>query len=66
MGETGFIFIVTGYALDHVEHVIKQIFVKFNTNIQLGSLCTLQIRHTLTRELPCCPRASVVKISRCS
>jgi hypothetical protein len=62
----GFIFIVTGYSLDHVEHVIKQIFVVFNTNIQLGSLCTLQIRHTLTTELPRCPRASVVKISRCS
>jgi hypothetical protein len=36
VGETGFIFMVTGYSLDHVEHVIKQIFVMFNTNIQLG------------------------------
>ncbi len=62
VGETGFIFIVTAYSLDHVEHVIKQIFVVFNTNILLDSQCTLQIRHTLATELPCCPRASVVKI----
>ncbi len=26
VGETGLIFIVTGYSVDHVEHVIKQIF----------------------------------------
>jgi hypothetical protein len=40
------IFIVTGYSLDHVEHIIKQIFVMFNTNIQLGSLCTTNQTHT--------------------
>ncbi len=27
MSESGFIFMVTGYSLNHVEHVIKQIFV---------------------------------------
>jgi hypothetical protein len=27
VGETGFIFMVTSYSLDHVEHVIKQFFV---------------------------------------
>jgi len=36
VGETGFIFMVTGYSLDHVEHVIKQIFVMFNTKHTAG------------------------------
>jgi hypothetical protein len=29
VGETGFIFMVTGYSLDHVEHVIKHSLNQF-------------------------------------
>jgi hypothetical protein len=57
---------MTGYSVDHVEHVIKQFFVKFNIKTYSWVLCALYKSDTLTTEVPCCPRASVVKTSRCS
>ncbi len=54
VGETGFIFMVTGYSLDHVEHVIKQIFVMFKYKHTAGLVLCAHYKSdtTLTTELP--------------